>query len=316
MINISVIIPSYNVEAYIEDGLRSVLEQTQAPLEIICVDDCSTDNTVTIIQKFQAEFPNRIHLIINEKNMGATYTRNRGLAVSKGEYVQFLDADDILLHNKLEYQSQKIKEGNINPDIFVGSCKKILLDKSVRYLIFEERDPWCALIDSQLGVTSANLFKREKLMEIKGWADGLQSSQEYELMFRLLQNNARIQFDQTILNINRERPFGSITKTNPDEMWKRYIGLRIKIYQYLLDKSSLTQERKQTSINIIFDAIRFLYGYDPKTAIELHQKYIVRIGKPSVTLSTSRRYLLLYKISGFKCAQVIARLSKSELLFN
>jgi len=312
MINISVIIPSYNVELYIEDCLRSVLRQTQSALEIICIDDCSNDKTHEIIKKMQVEFPNRIELFLNEENKGATYTRNRGLTVSSGEYVQFLDADDLLFVNKLELQSKKIENSITRPDILAGSCTKILLNNSERKLISTVQDPWCALVSSKLGVTSANLFKREKLLAVKGWADGLQSSQEYEMMFRLLQKKATVEFDSTILNINRERTFGSITKTNPNEMWKRYIALRIKIFEYLRDNNELTNEREQSCINIIFDAIRFLYEYDPKTAIDFHDNYLLGIGKPSITSSTSGKYLSIYKIIGFKGAQLVARLFKIE----
>jgi glycosyltransferase involved in cell wall biosynthesis len=85
MTSISVIVPCYNVESYIEEGLRSVLQQTYSAREIICVDDGSQDKTITIIRKLQDEFPNKIFLYLNEKNRGATYTRNRGLAISRGD---------------------------------------------------------------------------------------------------------------------------------------------------------------------------------------------------------------------------------------
>ncbi|MBK7964613.1 MAG: glycosyltransferase family 2 protein [Bacteroidetes bacterium] len=67
MISISVIIPCYNVETYIEEGLHSVLKQTHPAKEIICIDDGSSDNTINIIRKLQEEFPNKIYLYLNEK---------------------------------------------------------------------------------------------------------------------------------------------------------------------------------------------------------------------------------------------------------
>lgn len=305
---ISVIVPCYNVEEYIDEGLRSVLTQTFAPLEILCIDDGSSDNTVSIIRELQKEFPDRIRLLVNEQNRGATYTRNRGLAIARGEYIQFFDADDLLLPFKFEYQNEVLNNLNYKPDILIGSCKKLFLDGTEKVYTYHAMDPWCALLDAMLGVTTSNLFRREKVLEINGWMDGLKSSQEYDLMFRMLQKGAKVQFDTKQLNVNREREFGSITKTNPAEKWKRFINLRTRIYDYLKESNQLTEERKQTFVNIVFDAARILYIYDKQAALELHKKYILNVGTPSVTLSTSERFLSFYRILGFEKAQSLSKL--------
>lgn len=305
---ISVIIPCYNVENYIEEGLRSVLAQSLPPLEIICVDDGSTDKTVEIIKKLQLENPSKIQLLLNDGNRGATYTRNRGLAVARGEYVQFFDADDILVATKFEYQTALINNAKVKPHILIGSCKKLFLDGTEKLLIYEPGDPWAKLMDAMLGVTTSNLFKKSKLLEINGWSENLKSSQEYDLMFRMLQKDAVVQFDQKILSTNRERPFGSITKTNPGEKWKRFIAVRVRIYFYLKGVNKLTPEAKQTFINRVFDALRILYLYDKKEAIRLHREYILKEGKPIATISSTTRYMMIYNYFGFNIAQRISLL--------
>ena len=89
---VSVIIPVYNVEQYLRECLNSVIKQTLKEIEIICVDDGSTDNSLDILKEY-AEKDHRI-TIITQKNLHAGVARNAGLAIAKGEYIHFLDSDD------------------------------------------------------------------------------------------------------------------------------------------------------------------------------------------------------------------------------
>lgn len=92
---ISVIIPVYNAEKYIRRCLNSVLRQ-HFPLEVICVDDCSTDNTPDILQEYSSKYEN-VTILRNPKNMYAGPSRNKGLEIAKGEYLHFMDSDDFVL---------------------------------------------------------------------------------------------------------------------------------------------------------------------------------------------------------------------------
>lgn len=309
-LTISVVIPCYNVSVYIEEALRSVLEQTLPPIEIICVDDHSTDDTVAIIENLQQEFPGKINLMVNDANRGATYTRNRGLAVARGDYIQFFDADDLMHPDKLEHHMNCILNAEVQPDIMVGSCDKLFINGFVKKYIYYPKNPWCALMEAAMGTTSSNLFSRTKLIEANGWSEALKSSQEYDLMFRMLQHNATVAFDQHIASTNRERPHGSITKANPTENWKRYIDLRNRAYKYLSDHQMLTPEIERSYINCIFDAIRILYKYDQAEAKRLHKEYVTDKGIPGVTTSTTKRYLTFYKLLGFKGAEVLSDIVK------
>lgn len=92
---ISIVVTSYNVEKYIEEALRSCINQTYKDLEIIVVDDCSTDSSKEIIKKLEKEDP-RIQLLENDVNQGAGLARRRGIQYTTGEYVLILDGDDWL----------------------------------------------------------------------------------------------------------------------------------------------------------------------------------------------------------------------------
>lgn len=101
LIKVSVVIPIYNVEKYIEDCLASVSSQTLQEMEIICIDDQSADGSVSKVRKFM-EKDSRILLLQNNENRGLSYSRNRGLQAACGEYVYFLDSDDMIKDEALD----------------------------------------------------------------------------------------------------------------------------------------------------------------------------------------------------------------------
>lgn len=108
---ISVIIPVYNVSKFIGRTIDSVLKQNYDDIEIVLVDDCSTDNSETIIKRFQKTNP-CIKYIRQAKNQGAAVARNTALDAATGRYVAFLDGDDEWCPDKLEKQMEFIKEKN------------------------------------------------------------------------------------------------------------------------------------------------------------------------------------------------------------
>ena len=100
-IKVTVIIPAFNAEPYIQQALESVLNQTEQNLEVIICDDCSTDNTVTVIQSM-INIDNRIKLLKNTHNKGPSYSRNRAITEAKGDWIAILDADDFYHKDRLK----------------------------------------------------------------------------------------------------------------------------------------------------------------------------------------------------------------------
>ncbi len=101
---VSVIIPLYNMKRFIGECLDSILNQTFTNFEVIVVDDCSTDNSVEIANNYVEKFGGRMTLLQLEKNTGnSAIPRNKGFALSRGEYVYFVDADDKITEDALEY---------------------------------------------------------------------------------------------------------------------------------------------------------------------------------------------------------------------
>jgi glycosyltransferase involved in cell wall biosynthesis len=108
---VSIITPSFNSEKFIADTIRSVQNQTHQNWEMIIVDDCSTDKTVSIIEQFVSN-DNRIHSFQLDKNSGAGIARATALSKAQGDYIAFVDADDLWKPLKLEKQLQFLKDNN------------------------------------------------------------------------------------------------------------------------------------------------------------------------------------------------------------
>lgn len=103
---VSIIIPCHNSEQWLAETIESALAQTWANKEIIVVDDGSTDNSLAIAKSFESP----IVKVISQKNKGASAARNTALKEAKGDFIQYLDADDLLAPNKLELQLQLLKQ--------------------------------------------------------------------------------------------------------------------------------------------------------------------------------------------------------------
>lgn len=126
---ISIIIPTYNRERLINRSLYSVLNQTYKNIEIIVIDDCSTDNTQKVVHNIKTK---RIRYIKLEKKKGAAYARNLGIKISKGKYIAFQDSDDVYYYNKLERQIQNLRINKSNFDF----CKiNIYINNTYNYTI-------------------------------------------------------------------------------------------------------------------------------------------------------------------------------------
>lgn len=114
---VSIVVPVYNVESYIEECLQSVCSQTYENLEIICVDDVGNDRSMDVVRSFAVK-DCRIKIIEHDKNKGLAEARNTGLEHVSGDYVFFLDSDDWLSIDAIEKFVRSAKVGE--PDIVVG----------------------------------------------------------------------------------------------------------------------------------------------------------------------------------------------------
>lgn len=108
---VSIIMPSWNTERFIAETIQSVIDQTYINWELLIVDDCSTDNTDAVVASFKDD---RIKYFKNEKNSGAAVTRNKAMREAQGEWIAFLDSDDLWVPEKLEHQIKFMKKNGYN----------------------------------------------------------------------------------------------------------------------------------------------------------------------------------------------------------
>jgi glycosyltransferase involved in cell wall biosynthesis len=129
---VSILIITYNQEEFIVDAINSALNQTYSNFEIVISDDCSTDNTFSILEKFQLKYPDIIKVVRSNLNLGVTVNHNKALINAVGEYICFMGGDDILLPNKvleqvnfmLRFPDCRISYHNL--EVFDSASKKLL----------------------------------------------------------------------------------------------------------------------------------------------------------------------------------------------
>lgn len=119
---VSVVIPVYNVERYLGECLESVFVQTLSDIEILCIDDNSTDESLSILKQYQKS-DNRIQIIELAQNKGLSYVRNVGMENSKGKYIYFLDSDDMIEKNALEILFRRAERDRLDVIFFDAKIK-------------------------------------------------------------------------------------------------------------------------------------------------------------------------------------------------
>lgn len=180
-IKVSVIIPVYNAEAYLRQCLDSVINQTLQEIEIICVDDGSTDQSLDILKEYEKN-DSRITLLV-QKNAGAGAARNKGLDIATGKYLSFLDSDDFFEPTMLEKSYCKASE----------SQAQLIVFRASHYLQSEDKFSdisWSLHLDllPQTSIFSANEIEKNIFRTMIGWT--------WDKLFRtdfIRKNNIRFQ---------------------------------------------------------------------------------------------------------------------------
>ncbi len=304
---VSVIIPCYNVAQHVEAAVRSALDQSYADLEIVAVDDGSTDGTAGILKRLESTTDGKLK-VISQSNAGASAARNNGLASTTGVWVQFLDADDVLFPDKIARQIALAMDQRAA--VIIGSYRNRYdgsrSPETVTPLI---GDPWEALIRTRMGTTSANLFRRDAIVNAGGWDASLRSSQDYELLFRILKSGATVAWDEVIGCEVLKRKTGSISRTNERENWSRYLDLRCAMRDHL---RQVDPQHHASTIAIadqyLFMAIRVLSKHDRQAAFDAFKRMLPEGFKPERNVATTSSYQLAYRLFGFRNAERLAGL--------
>ena len=207
MPKVSVIIPAYNGARYISEAIQSVINQVFKDYEIIVIDDGSTDNTKVILK----EYDSKIKCFHHSENQGPSAARNTGIVNSKGEYLAFLDADDIWLSNKLESQLKMMGEF---PETGLLGCGFYRLDDSGN--IIEEIQGWVNSKRDDLlrelmirnvisGSCSGVVIKRECFDKVGLFDEDLRGSEDRDMWFRIAKSCEIRFFKEPLVKIRDHR---------------------------------------------------------------------------------------------------------------
>lgn len=208
MTKISIVIPAYNSEACIRETLESAVNQTSAADEILVVDDGSTDNTEAVVRSFGD--PVRY---IRQKNQGIAGARNTGVREATGEWISFLDHDDLMLPDKIEKQRAVIEA---NPDLVVvySAFTYLYTDGSTKPVpAFPAKDLWPALRYRTPILPSTAIIRRSALIEIGGFVQ-LYCVDDWSLWFRLVRRYSAAAFQEMPESLTMYRWWENNTSKN------------------------------------------------------------------------------------------------------
>jgi len=208
-LSISVVIPAYNVEAFLSRAIESVLAQTLPPREIIIVDDGSTDRTAEVARRFGHKIR-----YIRQENGGASAARNRGIEEARCAYVAFLDADDEWLPGHLERAAEVLGR---HPELrwFAAAYKRVFLSGEERVdTVPPEKlvdgaylQDYCEATAEGLGLwTGTMVIRRDVLLEVGGFDTRFAVGEDLDLFFRIGLGYPRLGYSREVGGIYRPRP--------------------------------------------------------------------------------------------------------------
>lgn len=235
MPRVTVIIPAYNAAPYLGQAIQSVLDQTHADLEIIIVDDGSTDNTHAIAQDYARQHPNRIR-VISQTNQGVALARNAGIDAASGDFFQFLDADDQLLPRKIEACLAVFADDPKAGLVYTGyEVRDEHLQQPVHEPTFGRQEGQVLRplihLTSTLFKLPCPLVRAEIVHRVGGFRDGMQGVEDWNFWVRIAATGAifRVIPDKLVLY-----------RTTPGSLSKRYIAQaqsRLAAMQQLRDEA-------------------------------------------------------------------------------
>lgn len=268
MPNVSVIIPIYNVEKYLERCLNSVLHQTYTDYEVICINDCSPDKSDEILKQFQEKYPSVLRVLQNKKNIGLGRTRERGIRHANGKYLLFIDSDDYVKRNYIETYVTAMEK---NPsDVIIGGYTRDIEGNLKEHKVSDSI--WSTIT---YVIACAKMFRKSFLLENKLEFTDIRCGEDIYFSLSLFFAGASYQvidYCGYYYYFNRNSITGSM---NYEKNHEQFIS---HIFDCFLERHDMTQiplERRQVIeytyiANMVNALITYGHGARPK---RMKQKY-------------------------------------------
>jgi glycosyltransferase involved in cell wall biosynthesis len=307
---VSILIPCYNAERWVGQAIESALAQTWSEKEVIVVNDGSSDGSLEVIRSFGARV-----LWETGPNRGGNVARNKLLELARGEWVQYLDADDYLLPPKIERQVTFVREHPAcdvvySPVLWVNWSEKKVEQEITP--IREPRDPWILLARWWLPQTGGPLWRRQTLMDVGGWKPDQPCCQEHELYLRLLQSGAEFCYFEECHAAYRHWSLSeTVSKRSRAELRRRRLEIEENMELFLRSRGELTPPRLHALNQARFEIARGAWLEDPAEARQIVN--MIKRRQPGFVPeppAARRRYRLLYQTLGFSAAERIAAFTR------
>ena len=278
---VSILIPLYNAEKYLSECLDSVINQTYKNLEIIIVDDGSKDNSLAIAKDYEKRYK---HIkVYSQQNSGASAARNKAFSHAKGEYIQYIDADDLLHPDKIRLQIEKTAEIQKNT-LFFGKCEYFYNDKLnilKRDLnIYHHNDFYAYEFLNMMWLNAealpplSYLVHRSLIETAGGWNEELSNNDDGELFTRVILASEHIVFVPESISYYRMDTPNSLSKDISRQALLSYVK-SIKLYA---EHVKGTSRDFTSALKTVFTrALMKLYPIDLHLAEEM-KRYKEEIG--------------------------------------
>jgi FkbM family methyltransferase len=301
--SISVIVPCFNARAWIRDALRSVLDQDVDDLEVIFVDDGSTDGSADVVAR---EFP-EVRLA-HAEHRGPSVARNLGTHQSTGHFIQYLDADDVLAAGKLRCQIAALVE--LDADVAYGDWSELrptptgdfVLGRSVSRCI--EGDPEIALFTDFWSPPAAYLFRRRIVERVGGWRPDLPVIQDARFVLDCALQGGRFVYCPGEAARYRVHSGGSVSTRDPREFTRDCLRNAVSVERWWADHGGITPDRTVALVKVYGQVARASFDADRPT-FEVAHAALEHL-EPGYVPRAPESLRLLARLTGYRPAEAIA----------
>jgi len=266
---VSILIPAYNAEPWIADTLKSALRQTWDRKEIIVVDDGSTDKTFSVARQFVSESV----IVVSQENRGASAARNKAFSLCKGDYIQWLDADDLLARDKIEKQMEAVEKCTEKKILFSSEWGRFMY--RARRAKFISTPLWADLsplewllqkMGQNLHMQPATWLVSRELTEAAGpWDTRLSLDDDGEYFCRVIMAGSGIRFVQGAKSFYRMSGFNSLS--NVDQSDKKLESLWLSMQLHVRYLRSLEDSARARTASVTYLQNWLNYFYPARTDI-------------------------------------------------
>lgn len=304
---VSILIPCYNAESWLPETLESALGQTWENIEVIVVDDGSTDNSLAVAKKFESSKVK----VISQHNQGASVARNRALQEAQGDFIQYLDADDLLAPDKIEHQV-KLLNCDRNSD-YIVSCAWARFYQTPAEAVFQPQPIWqdmlpvewliCAWEENWMMHPAVWLIPRQIAETIGFWNESLSLYDDGEYFCRAILASQKVKFCQASKTYYRSGNTNSLSGLKSFKAWQSgFLSLELSTNNLLaLENTARTQNASAMCFQrFVYDA----YPHAPEL-VKKAQLKVASLGGVDLPPPGGTRFQLMCRLFGWKLAKRI-----------